>query len=71
MSDHPFQVWQREREAVEQEMNRLITACRAVSAEERQVRRFRFEALVERRESAARNLMQSDRAVRDPRLAIR
>jgi hypothetical protein len=56
---------------VEQEMNELLTTCRAVSAEERQVRRFRFEALVERRESAARNLMQSDRAVRDLRLAIR
>jgi hypothetical protein len=71
MSDHPFQIWQREREAVEQEMNQLLATVRAVSAEERQVRRFRFEALVERRETAARNLMQSDRAVRDLRLATR
>jgi hypothetical protein len=71
MSDHPFQIWQREREAVEQEMNRLIAMSPAISAEERQVRRFRFEALVERRESAARNLMQSDRAVRALRLATK
>jgi hypothetical protein len=64
MHDRAFQVWRRERDAVEQEMNRLITACRSISVEERQVRRFQFEALVERREAAARKLLQSDHAAR-------
>jgi hypothetical protein len=64
MHDRAFQIWRRERDAVEQEMNRLITACRSLSIEERQVRRFQFEALVERREAAARNLLQADHAVR-------
>jgi hypothetical protein len=60
MSVHAFQAWRRERDAVEEEMNRLIKTCPPASAAERQVRRFQFEALVERREAAARNLLQSD-----------
>jgi hypothetical protein len=63
MYHRAFQTWQRERDVVEEEMNRLITTSRWVSAEERRVRRFQFEALIERREAAARILLQSDRAI--------
>src|SRR5262245_177025 len=55
-----FQSWRRELEAVEQEMDRLIAAGLPASVEERQVRQTRFMALVERREAAARKLLQSD-----------
>ena len=59
-----FQDWRRALEAVEQEMDRLIAAGLPASVEERQVRQTRFVALVERREAAARNLLQSDCASR-------
>jgi hypothetical protein len=59
MHDDAFQDWRREREAVEQEMDRLITAGLPGSVEEGQVRRTQFAALVERREAAARNLLRS------------
>jgi hypothetical protein len=65
MHDNAFQTWRRERDAVEEEMNRLITASPFGSMAERQVRRFQFEALIERREAAARNLLQADRAARE------
>ena len=54
-----FQDWKHEREAIEKEMDRLITAGRPASAEERQVRQLQFAALLERRDAAARSLMQS------------
>jgi hypothetical protein len=54
-------VGRRERDEVEQEMDHLIAAGVPTSVEERQVRRIRFAAWVERREAAARNLLQSDR----------
>jgi hypothetical protein len=60
MPDDAFQNWRHELEAVEQEMDRLMTAGLPASTEERQVRRTRFAALIERRESAARNLLRSD-----------
>jgi hypothetical protein len=50
MRDSAFQNWRNERDAVEQEMDRLITAGSPASVEERQVRRIRFAALIERRE---------------------
>jgi hypothetical protein len=59
-----FQSWRRELEAVEQEMDRLIAAGLPATVEERQVRHAQFVALVERREAAARNLLQSDCASR-------
>jgi hypothetical protein len=59
-----FQSWRRELEAAEQEMDRLIAAGLPASAEDRQVRQTRFVALVERREAAARKLLQSDWASR-------
>jgi hypothetical protein len=59
-----FHNWRRELEAVEQEMNSLIAQGLPASTEERQVRRTRFAALIERREAAARNLLRSDFAPR-------
>src|SRR5262249_20342597 len=48
-------------DAIEQEMDRLIKGPLPASAEERQIRRIQFAALVERREDAARKLIQADR----------
>jgi hypothetical protein len=59
-----FQDWKREREAIEKEMDRLITAGRPTTADERQVRQLQFTALIERRDAAARDLMQSGNASR-------
>src|SRR5262249_56193541 len=59
-----FHNWRRELEAVEQEMNSLMAEGVPASSEERQVRRTRFAALIERREAAARNLLRSDSALR-------
>lgn len=64
-----FQDWKREREAIEKEMDRLIMAGRPASAEERQVRQLQFTALLERRDAAARSLLQpgnADRRVKSP-----
>jgi hypothetical protein len=40
-------------------MDRLITAGRPQTAEERQVRQLQFTALIERRDAAARNLLRT------------
>src|SRR5262245_52693650 len=61
MRDAAFQDWQRERETVEQEIDRLIASGVPASLEERRAYRARFAALIERREAAARSLLQSDR----------
>jgi hypothetical protein len=50
-----FQEWRRECEAVQREMDRLITAGRPQSAGERQVRALQFTAHIEPRDAAARN----------------
>jgi len=65
-----FQDWKREREAIEKEMDRLITAGRPASAEERQVRQLQFTALLERRDTAARSLLQSGDANRRIKSAV-
>jgi hypothetical protein len=60
MSDqqqNAFAEWRRECEAIEREMNRLISAGRPSSEDERQVRKLQFASLIERREAAARKLM--------------
>lgn len=57
MGAEAFLNWRRELEAIEQEMDRLITQGLPDSNEERQVRRTRFAALVGRREAAARHLL--------------
>jgi hypothetical protein len=59
MANNAFQDWRRECEAVQKEMDRLITAGRPQSPEERQVRQLQFTALLERRDAAARNLLQT------------
>ena len=55
-----FQSWRRDLEAVEREMDQLIATGLPASVEERQVRQARFVTLVERREAAARKLLQFD-----------
>ncbi len=55
----PFQEWRRECEAVQAEMDRLISAGRPQSPGERQVRQLQFAALIERRDAAARNLLST------------
>ena len=54
-----FQEWRQECEAVQKEMDRLITAGRPQTAEERQVRQLQFTALIERRDAAARTLLRT------------
>jgi hypothetical protein len=66
-----FHNWRRELEAVEQEMNSLIAQGLPASSQERQVRRTRFAALIERREAAARNLLRSDFVPRRSKLPTR
>jgi proline racemase len=65
MANNVFQDWRRECEAVQREMDRLITAGRPQSPEERQVRQLQFTALIERRDAAARSLLQSSRRASD------
>jgi hypothetical protein len=59
MATTAFQEWRQECEAVQKEMDRLITAGRPQTAEERQVRQLQFTALIERRDAAARNLLRT------------
>jgi hypothetical protein len=59
MATTAFQQWRRECETVQKEMDRLITAGRPQTAEERQVRQLQFTALIERRDAAARNLLRT------------
>jgi hypothetical protein len=54
-----FQDWSRERAEIEKEMDRLIAAGRPSTVEERQVRQLQFTALIERRDTAARNLLRA------------
>src|SRR5262249_25084151 len=62
MQGEAFQNWRRGREAIERKMHHLITGDVPASIEERQVRRTRFAALIERREAAARELLRRSRA---------
>jgi len=59
MTTNVFQQWRQECEAVQKEMDRLIAAGRPQSPEERQVRQLQFTALIERRDAAARTLLQT------------
>src|SRR5262249_16793394 len=61
MHNEALMGWRQECDAIEQEMDRLIKGPVPASAEERQIRRVQFAALVERREDAARKLIQADR----------
>jgi hypothetical protein len=59
MGSTVFQDWRSECEAVQKEMDRLIAAGRPQSAEERLVRQLQFTALIERRDAAARQLLNA------------
>ena len=52
-----FEAWRHERETVEREMNRLISSVGSGSKEDRDTRRTQFQALIERREAAARKIL--------------
>jgi hypothetical protein len=56
-----FQNWKRELDIIERQMNDLLRAGPSASIADRQVRRIQFAALIERREAAARALLQSSR----------
>jgi hypothetical protein len=53
--------WKEECDAIHREMDRLLTAGRLESTEERQGRKIQFMALIERRNVAAHNCLKSDR----------
>ena len=53
-----FQAWSSERDTVDAEMSALFTMDLLAASEERQVRKMRFMALVERRDAAARGLLE-------------
>jgi hypothetical protein len=61
MQDIAFLSWRNERDAVEAEMNVLLQAGLTISPEDRRVRAMRFIALVERRDAAARDLLEAAR----------
>jgi hypothetical protein len=52
-----FEAWRQERDVVEKEMNRLITSILSGAKEDRDIRRAQFQALIERREAAARKVL--------------
>jgi hypothetical protein len=58
MSQDAFMRWKEECETVHNEMDRLLAAGWLEAAEERQVRKIRFLALIERRNVAAHNLLK-------------
>jgi hypothetical protein len=60
------EIWRRECEAINHEMDRLILSNWPRTQEENQVRKIQFMALVERRSEAARNFL----AEAAPRLRI-
>jgi hypothetical protein len=51
--------WKEECDAIHMEMDRLLSAGRLETAEERQVRKIQFMALIERRNVAAQNCLKS------------
>jgi hypothetical protein len=52
--------WKEECEAIQSEMDQLLTAGWPETAEERQVRKIHFMALIERRNVSAQNFLNSD-----------
>ena len=60
MSQDVLKSWKEECDAIHREMDRLLTASWPETAEERQVRKIQFMALIERRNFAARNCLKSD-----------
>lgn len=52
-----FEAWRHECDVVEKEMNRLISSVSSGTKEDRDNRRAQFQALIERREAAARKIL--------------
>jgi hypothetical protein len=59
-----FEEWRRECELIDREMDEIALARLSGSNDERQVRKFQFASLVERRNDAARKLLSTRGAVR-------
>jgi predicted phage gp36 major capsid-like protein len=60
MAEHfqaEFAEWRRECELIDREMDRIASARLSGAEDERQVRKFQFASLVERRNDAARKLL--------------
>ncbi len=57
-----YETWKSEQAAIDAEMDALLSGELIISPADRQVRAVRFMALIERRESAARALLQSDQS---------
>jgi hypothetical protein len=56
-----FVDWRTECEAVHQEMERVIRSAWLHTAQEREVRQTQFQALIERRNAAARKFLHAKR----------
>ena len=54
-----FEEWRREYEFIDREMDEIALTPLSGSNDERQVRKFQFASLVERRNDAARKLLSS------------
>ena len=59
-----FAEWRSECETIDKEMTRIASARLSGSEDERQVRKFQFASLVERRNDAARKLLNSRGVIR-------
>jgi hypothetical protein len=59
MRDDAFLDWKRERVEIEREMDVLLKASQRATLEDRRIRQIQFAALIERRNAAMRNLLQS------------
>jgi hypothetical protein len=58
-----FVDWRAELEAIHREMDEVIKSAWLHTAQEREVRRTQFQALIERRNTAARKFLQPKRSV--------
>jgi hypothetical protein len=54
-----FEEWRRECELIDREMGQIVGAPLTISVDERQVRKFQFASLIERRNAAARKFLSS------------
>jgi hypothetical protein len=61
MSQDAFTDWKTECEAIHREMDEVIRSAWLHTAAERELRRTQFQALIERRNAAARKFLQPKR----------
>ena len=62
-----FEEWRRECELIDREMAQIAGAPLSISDGERQVRKFQFASLIERRSAAARKFLSSRGVMRRAR----